>query len=286
MAITTGIPYWTFPSFSIGPLTIRTFGLFVALGVLAGIYIAARRNERFGIPRSQTEKVALILVAVGFVGARLLYVATHWKQMASPLEVFAVWDGGLQFSGGIIAALIVAPFLLRRWPRDKRWDTLDSVAIGFAVGQFIGRFGCYSVGEHLGGPTDFFLGVTYKGGVAIEGPLTVGVTYNSAALYEILWLIPLIVILIIEDRRVVPPGVIAATFGLYYGIARFLTDFTRTHDKTVLHLTGAQYMCIALVAASAWLLWYSLTRLRKAPEAQTPPVAGAPSTASTPSTPE
>lgn len=259
-AIVTGIPYWTFPSFAVGPLTVRTFGLFVALGVILGVYVAARRNERFGIPRSQTEKVAMILVIIGFVGARLLFVATHLKQFTNPLQALAVWDGGLQFSGGIIAALIAAPFVLRKWPRSRALDLLDGAALGFAVGQFVGRFGCYSVGEHLGGPTDFFLGVNYRGGTVLEGPLTVGVTYHNAALYEIVWLIPIIAILFVEDRRRARAGVMAGTFGLLYGAFRFGTDFVRTHDKTVLGLTGAQYMCIALVLCGAWLLWYALTR--------------------------
>ena len=151
------------------------------------------------------------------------------------------------------------------------------VVLGFAVGQFIGRFGCYSVGEHLGGPTDFFLGVTYKGGVAIEGPLTVGVTYHNTAVYEILWLIPVIVVLIIEDRKRVAPGIMAATFGLMYGVSRFSTDFLRTHDKTFLHLTGAQFMCIALVAFSIWLMWHSIKGARAAAAPAAEPVDAAPS---------
>ena len=265
--IVTGIPYWTFPSFAIGPLTVRSFGLFVALGVILGVYVAARRNERFGIPRSQTEKVAMILVVIGFIGARLLFVATHLQQFTNPLQAFAVWDGGLQFSGGIIAALVAAPFVLRKWPRERAWDLLDGAALGFAVGQFIGRFGCFSVGEHLGGPTDFFLGVTYRGGVVLEGPLTVGVTYHNAALYEIFWLVPIIVILFVQDHRHVRSGVMAATFGLMYGVFRFATDFVRINDKTVYGLTGAQYMCIALTVFSAWLLWFVLTR-KRTPDAE------------------
>lgn len=256
----TGIPYWTFPSFAVGPLTIRTFGLFVALGVILGVYVAARRNERFGIPRSQTEKVAMILLVIGFIGARLLFVATHLKQFTNPLQAFAVWDGGLQFSGGIIAALIAAPFVLRKWPRERALDLLDGAALGYAVGQFVGRFGCYSVGEHLGGPTEFFLGVNYRGGTVLEGPLTVGVTYHNTALYEILWLIPIIVILFVEDRRRVRAGVMAATFALMYGAFRFGTDFLRTHDKTLFGLTGAQYMCIGLILVGAWLMWFCLRR--------------------------
>lgn len=251
-----GISFPTFPSITIGPLRIMTFGLFVAIGVLAGIYIAARRNERFGIPRSDTEKVGLILVGIGLLGARLLWVVTHLEEISSPVDVIAVWDGGLQFTGGFVTAILVAPLLTRRWPRGQRWNLLDGAVLGLAVGQAIGRIGCVAVGEHLGGPTTFFLGWTYTGGQVVEGPLVVGQTYHSAALYEILWLIPIILLLWYLDRRGARPGVMAATFAIAYGICRFATDFVRINDERVFGLTGAQYMCIALTLFGIGVLWW------------------------------
>lgn len=263
MTVAAGIAFPTFPAIEIGPLRLMTFGLFVALGVLAGVYVAARRNQRFGIPRSDTERVAIILLVAGFVGARVLWVFTHLEEISSPLDAIAVWDGGLQFSGGIITALIVAPFVTRRWPRDRRLDLLDGAALGFAIGQMIGRLGCIAVGEHLGGPTTFPLGWTYTGGVVVEGPLEVGVTYHSAALYEFLWMGPIIVILLILDRRRAPAGVMAAAFGILYGVGRFLTDFVRINDERLLGLTGAQYMTMILVLVSIGLLVYSLRTARR-----------------------
>lgn len=263
MTVTTGIPFPTFPSIEVGPISLMTFGIFVALGVLAGIYVAARRNERFGIPRGETERVAIILVVIGFIGARLLWVATHWSDIDSPIDVIAVWDGGLQFTGGFITAILVAPLVTRRWPKDRRWELLDGAVLGLAVGQMIGRLGCVAVGEHLGGPTDFFLGWTYTGGVVIEGPLEEGVTYHNAALYEFLWLIPIILVLLYLDRRKVPAGVMAGTFAVMYGLFRFLTDFVRINDRTLYGLTGAQYMTIVLTLFGVFVIWYSLRRARR-----------------------
>jgi len=258
--LVAGIAYPTFPAIEIGPIRLMTFGLFVALGVIVGIYVAARRNERYGITRSETERVGLILVGVGFVGARLLWVVTHLDEIQSPIDVVAVWDGGLQFSGGFITAILLAPVLTRKWPKDRRWELLDGAVLGLAVGQAIGRLGCVAVGEHLGGPTDFFLGWTYTGGTVIEGPLEVGVTYHNAALYEFFWLIPIILVLLFLDNRRVPAGVMAGTFAILYGVGRFLTDFVRINDERLWGLTGAQYMTIALTAFGAWVVWNSLRR--------------------------
>jgi len=258
--LVAGIAYPTFPAIEIGPIRLMTFGLFVALGVIVGIYVAARRNERYGITRSETERVGLILVGIGFVGARLLWVVTHLDEIQSPIDVVAVWDGGLQFSGGFITAILLAPVLTRKWPKDRRWELLDGAVLGLAVGQAVGRLGCVAVGEHLGGPTDFFLGWTYTGGTVIEGPLEVGVTYHNAALYEFLWLIPIILVLLFLDNRRVPAGVMAGTFAILYGVGRFLTDFVRINDERLWGLTGAQYMTIALTAFGAWVVWNSLRR--------------------------
>lgn len=249
-----GIPYYAFPSIDIGPLSIKTFGLFVALGIVVGIMVASRRNERFNIPRSETERVGMILVGVGLVGARVAWVATHWDELASPLEAFAVWKGGLQFTGGFIAAIILAPLLTRRWPPGQRWQLLDGACIGLAIGQAIGRLGCVAVGEHLGGPTDFFLGMHYLGGTTIEGPLTVGVTYHNTAIYEILWLLPIIGLMLWLDRRNARAGMIAAVFAMGYGLCRFGTDFLRTYDERVFGLTGAQYGSILLFVFGIGLL--------------------------------
>jgi phosphatidylglycerol:prolipoprotein diacylglycerol transferase len=249
-----GIPYHSFPEITIGPLTLQTFGIFVAIGILVGIWVAARRNERFGIPREETEKVGFILVGAGLVGARLLWVITHPEEISSPIDVIAVWDGGLQFTGGFVTAILLAPLLTRKWPRGRRWELLDGAILGLAIGQAIGRLGCIAVGEHLGGPTDFFLGINYRGGVVVEGPLEVGVTYHSAALYEALWLVPIILVLLWLDRRGARAGVMSGVFIISYGVLRFLTDFVRINDETLFGLTGAQYMSLILVPFGIWVL--------------------------------
>jgi phosphatidylglycerol:prolipoprotein diacylglycerol transferase len=181
-------------------------------------------------------------------------VLTNLEQIESPIDVIAVWEGGLQFTGGFVAAALLAPVLTRSWPKGQRWVFLDGAVLGLAIGQMIGRIGCYAVGEHLGGETDFFLGVTYQGGDTIEGPLEVGVTYHNTALYEFLWLIPIIVILLVLDRRGVRPGIMTGTFAVLYATMRFLTDFLRTFDTTFAGLTGAQYASMALLAVGIAIL--------------------------------
>jgi phosphatidylglycerol:prolipoprotein diacylglycerol transferase len=260
------IPYETFPIIALGPFELRTFGLMVGLGVLVGAWVAARYvEEHTDISRDETYRLATKLVVAGVIGARLTWVITHWDQIESPLDVIAVWKGGLQFSGGFIAAVLVGMPTFRKWSRVVRWWTLDGYAYGLTIGLAIGRIGCISVGEHFGRHSSWLLAVRYEGGTVREGtlgpnPLEIGSEFHNTAVYELLWMLLLFGILTLIMRRHPVPGTLMGVFCLYYGVARGLSDFLRVNDNTVLGLTGAQWMCLALIPTGIWVL----TRVRRA----------------------
>lgn len=250
------IPYRTFPQIDLGPLSIRTFGLMVGLGILLGAMLAARHGERHGVDREDSYRLATRMVVAGIIGARLTWDLTHLSEIDSPVDLIAVWEGGLQFSGGFIAAVLVGLPAFRAWDRVTRFRMLDGYAFGLTVGLAIGRIGCYAVGEHLGGtPTSFFLATRYEGGDTRE-PVVVGEAVHHTALYEILFLVPLAVLLwlILRRRPEAAPATAVGVFVLYYGVARFLTDFLRAFDEETLNLTGAQWMCVAMIPIGVWLL--------------------------------
>ncbi|MFB3739889.1 MAG: prolipoprotein diacylglyceryl transferase [Candidatus Velamenicoccus archaeovorus] len=244
------IPYRTFPTFDLGPLTLRTFGVFVGLGMLAGAIVFVRDGRRHGLDPDRLGALAWWVLVAGFVGARLLFVLTHVGDYASrPWAVVAVWEGGLEFAGGFLAAVAIVLWWLRRHRDVPGGVVADGVVLGLAPGLAIGRVGCYAVGEHLGGTTSFPLAVHYLGGITREGPLPIGAHIHNTALYELLLLLPLIALLFWLRARGVRPGWLTVTFLVWYGVQRFLTDFLRAYDRTVLGLTGAQYLCVALVVA-------------------------------------
>ena len=158
------IPYTTFPTIELGPLNLRTFGLFVALGVLLGAWLAAGYAERFGVERDETYRVATWMVLAGIIGSRLDLGRHPHRPDREPDRRHRHLGGGIQFSGGFIAALIVGLPFFRRWTRLQRWHVLDGYAWGLSLGLAFGRIGCYSVGEHFGRTTDFFLATRYDGG--------------------------------------------------------------------------------------------------------------------------
>ena len=272
-----GIPYHTFPDFELGPLTIRTFGLLVAIGVLIGAWVAARDIERWGVAREETYRVSTRMVVGGIIGSRLTWVLSHLDQIDAPIDVIAVWEGGIQFSGGFITAVVIGLPTFRRWSTGLRWRNLDGYALGLTIGLAIGRIGCYSVGEHFGRTTDFFLGTTYRGGDTQEHfigdeRLVEGMTFHNTALYEFAHLLVLFALMVALRARArsrgkdLLPGTIMGLFVLWYGVARFVTDMVRVNDERVLGLTGAQWMAVVLVPVGLWVLLRVRHRVPTEPE--------------------
>jgi phosphatidylglycerol:prolipoprotein diacylglycerol transferase len=206
------------------------------------------------------------MVVAGVIGSRITWVASHLDELDSPLDAFAIWEGGLQFSGGFVFAVIAGYPVYRHWNRLTRWHSLDGYAFGLSIGLAIGRIGCYSVGEHFGSLTSFPLAVRYEGGSVREHfigdvPLEEGMVFHQTALYELVYMLVLFGVLgwVLHRKERPGPGVAMAIFCGFYGVARFASDSLRVNDERVLGLTGAQYFCLALVPISVWI-WF---RVRK-----------------------
>lgn len=258
------IPYTTFPQ--IGPL--QTFGLMVAVGVVLGIWFAAVWAEQYGMTRDETYSLGTRMVLAGVVGARLTWVLTHLDEISSPIDVIAVWEGGLQFSGGFLAAIAVGLPTFLKWNRLQRWQLLDGFSVATVLGAAFGRIGCTAVGEHFGRESDFFLAVRWEGSSVNPdvrepflglGPdatrVTEGVTFHNTAIYEGLWLFLLFGILWWILRKVKPtPGTVGALFLIGYGVARFFFDTLRVNDERVWGMTGAQWMCLGMMPVAAYIL--------------------------------
>jgi phosphatidylglycerol:prolipoprotein diacylglycerol transferase len=271
------IPYRTFPEIHFGPFSLHTFGLIVAVGMFAGVMVTAAYAERRGISREIVYKLGMRFVVWGIIGARVAWVISHPSQVHSALDVVALWEGGLTFTGGFIAAAIAGVPILRKLTSVERWNVADGIALGLALGVGIGRIGCYAVGEHLGGPTSFFLGVKYLGGVTREGPLLVGTVYHNTAVYEFMHLMILSALLawLLFKAKDFTPGTAMGIFCLWYGVGRFSTDFFRSYDQTKFGLTAAQYLCLVLIPIGIWILATGRRRFQGVPAADDGSAAGA-----------
>lgn len=130
----------------IGPLALSFYGLMVALGVMAALGLFHLTASARQLSPGQARDFCFWMILAGLIGSRLFYVLFHWPEFAGqPALVLAYWRGGLMFQGGVLTALVLAPFFLRRY-RLPFWPTADVMAPSLALGQCFGRLGCFAAG--------------------------------------------------------------------------------------------------------------------------------------------
>ncbi|MBN1830471.1 MAG: prolipoprotein diacylglyceryl transferase [Deltaproteobacteria bacterium] len=140
--------------FSIGPLTIPTYGFFVAMGFAVALLVTTRIGKAHGLESPQIMDMGFIIILCAIIGSRLGYVLLNPSYyLNQPLDIFKTWEGGLVFSGGIVLVVLVMSWYLKRHNLPY-WKTADLWAPGMAIGQAIGRIGCFMAGCCYGQPTD------------------------------------------------------------------------------------------------------------------------------------
>jgi prolipoprotein diacylglyceryl transferase len=252
------------PSIGIGPLQLRAYGLLIAVGVIAAIWLMGRRLEARGLgTRDDAGSIGLWAVLAGLVGARLYHVVTDWSRFSDePGEIVAIWKGGLGIPGGLLFGIIVGLWLAkRRGISPAAAATCAAPAIPLA--QAIGRWGNWFNQELFGRPTDlpWALEVTSESALRSVGyPL--GTTFHPTFLYESLWLLGLVVVLLWIDEHHDPgPGRLMGFYVAGYGIGRFWIEGLRIDRANELWgLRVNQWVSLAAVVGAVIYLW--LTRHR------------------------
>jgi len=213
----------------IGPLVIRTYGAMVALAFLVSLQVARVAAHARRIGEAFLLDLVAILIVSGLLGARVLYVLLNLSYFREhPWDSVKVWEGGLVFYGGFILAAIVGMIFTRYrgYPLD---DVADCLAPALALGQGIGRWGCFFAGCCYGKPTLLPWGVTFKDAASLA-PL--GVKLHPVQLYESAGAISLAGLLwFLLVRRKESHGEIFWLYMLLYGFLRFWMETLRGDDR-------------------------------------------------------
>lgn len=132
--------------FKIGPLTIHTYGFFVATGFLIGIYLATQQATKEGIQSQKIVDLGFYILLASIVGSRLFYILVNPSHyMSNPLDIFKIWEGGLVFYGGVLLVIPTVIWYVRK-NNIGLWKTADVFAPSIAIGHAFGRIGCFSAG--------------------------------------------------------------------------------------------------------------------------------------------
>ena len=248
--------------FQIGSFYLPTYGLLVATGVLVGLWICVRNSEKQGINGDDAWNLGILVVLAGIVGAKVLFVINEWGYYsAHPRDIFSlgVLQAGGVFSGGLIGALLMAAWYLRRHHMPAL-RTCDAFAPGLAFGHVLGRFGCFAAGCCYGKPTNHYWGVVFTNPLAntiSETPLNVRLepTQLIEAAAEFFNFILLTWLL----KRKKFDGQVFGSFMVLYGVERFFIEFLRGDNGRgeVFGgvMSGTQLISIFLVIGGG-LIWY------------------------------
>ena len=238
----------------IGPLSIHYYGLIIALGLLLAVIYGLRRSKRFGLTQDHILDGVLAIVPFAIICARAYYCIFAWHEYAAnPIEVFYIWNGGLAIYGGVIGA-VVGVIVYCKIRKLSLGAVLDIMALGFLIGQAIGRWGNFFNREAFGSFTQSFLRM------GLENIATGKVTYHHPTfLYESLWNGAGFLLLHFLSKRRQYDGQIALGYAAWYGLGRTFIEGLRTDslywgDFRVSQILAA-ISCLAAVGVLVWQLF-------------------------------
>ena len=262
-------------AFHVGTFAVHWYGLMMAVAFLAGLWTAARRGMREGIPQEKILDLGPWLIVGALLGARAVYVVTYWREQFAgrPFsEIFMIQHGGLVYYGGLIGASL-ACVVYARLKKIPLWKAADILAPSIALGYVFGRIGClmngccYGTVCHLPWAVrfpnqSFAWEQQFREGLVGEHDRALPV--HPTELYESLLNLVLYLALAWLYRRKKFDGQVFAAYLMCYAVSRSIVETFRG-DYTAAHLHGgltpAHLISIASFAAGAILFW----RLRKAP---------------------
>ena len=241
---------------NLGPVTLHTYGLFLALGLLAGLMVTWRIREREGIDSRQVLEMALLMILAGVIGSRGLYVFMNMSQYRNrPMDILKIWEGGFVFAGGIICVFsIIALYARRR--RLSFFKLGDLWAPAVAIGQGIGRIGCFFAGCCYGMPTDLKWGVVFTNPHSLA-PLNVALhptqLYSAASGFAIF-----IVLLLLHSKKKFE-GQVLLWFLILHSTARLAIERFRGDERGVLlsgNMTTTQLAATVILMAAVITLFF------------------------------
>ncbi len=208
----------------IGPLTLHTYGLMVALGYLAAILFAARSASRFGLAKETVLDAAFYVIIFSVIGGRVMYVLVNMPYyLENPVEMVMVHHGGLVYFGGFIVAAVGIYFWLGHRGVNP-WDYGDLMVPFVALGHAVGRVGCFLNGCCYGRATQSAWGVVFPALADAQARLPAQLISAAANL-------ALCFFLLYSWRWRRFKGQVVWTYLLSYGLLRFCLEFLRDDDR-------------------------------------------------------
>ena len=234
--------------FEIFGITIKLYGVFIAIGVVIALTLISRLADKSGQDGDSYYDMAVITLLSGIIGARLYYVIFEWEYYKSNIaSVLNIRQGGLAIYGGIIGG-VIAIILYCKKKKYNVMQRLDTVFPGVLVGQILGRFGNFTNREVFGGYTDGLFAMRLPVNAVrarditeeLAAHITDGTNYiqvHPTFLYESFCNLVLLILILVFMKKKAFEGEVLAWYMAGYGLIRFVIEGIRT-DRLLIPGTG------------------------------------------------
>ncbi len=232
---------------TIGPLRIHYYGVIFVLGILITYFLFRRLARERGLPLSARDFDDYIMYcAIGVVaGARIGSILSELpRYLSSPLKIFAFWEGGMAFHGGL-AGLVIAGFIYCRKKKISFYDVADVTVIPAALALGFGRIANFINGEFYGTITSLPWGVKFPAAEGFRHPVQLYEAFKNFFIFEVLWLM---------KGKALPKGFLFWLFITMYGGIRFLLEFYKDLPPLVFNLTWGQVWSLPMILMGAYFL--------------------------------
>lgn len=263
---------------TIGGFTIAFYGMIIAFGMVMGYLMTAFQAKRTGQEPDLYLDLALWDIVFAVIGARIYYVVFSWDYYKDNLsQIFNTRGGGLAIYGGVIAGVITT-IIFGKVRKQNFFQLLDTACVGLITGQIIGRWGNFCNREAFGGYTNGLFAMQLKESDVASSNLTHAVLkhiveidgtryiqVHPTFLYESLWNVGVLVVLLLFTKHRKYNGQIFLIYLLGYGLGRVWIEGLRT-DQLIFFGTGvavSQVLSGVLVVASAGILIYQYVKGRQ-----------------------
>ena len=246
----------------LGPIQIHWYGLIIGFGVLLGLIIALRESERRGLDKEIFTDMILFAVPIAIISARIYYVIFQWEYYSqNPGDIIKIWNGGIAIHGALIGSVLTA-IVFAKVKKVSFWKLADIAAPSLLLGQAIGRWGNFMNQEAHGGEvTRSFLENMHLPEFIINQMYINGAYYHPTFLYESVWNIIGVIILLSLRKVNLRRGELFLTYLLWYSIGRYYIEGLRTDSLMLTEsLRIAQVISIVLVVVAIALVIFRRVR--------------------------
>ena len=251
-------------AFSLGPIEVRWYGVIIALGIVLAFIVGQREMVKRGFHPDYLTDLLIWAVPLAIVAARIYYVIFKWDYYSqNPSKIIAIWNGGIAIHGALIGAFLTAYFFTKK-RGTSFWKVTDILAPSLLIGQTVGRWGNFMNQEAHGGEvTRSFLENLMLPNWIIEQMNINGKYYHPTFLYESVWNLVGLIILILLRKVNLRRGEIFLSYLVWYSVGRFFIEGMRTDSLYLVgELRTAQVVSLLTIAIAIILFVYRRVKMK------------------------